>query len=93
MNKLLLSSNNFYRTIDELAWFPRKIGIKIERSSSIIMFPTGGFAQLMLSKRYSGSCLRGLSKSFLTLKYKLGDSERIINLSTRSMHYQISIDS
>ena len=91
MKRLLLVSNSFWSTTDELIWFPRKRGSKTERSSSIMMLPTDGLAKLNVINRYSGKALSGCSRTFLTLENSPWDSERVMSLSTSSTDCQTSI--
>ena len=93
INKFLFISYNFCKTIEEFTWFPKNIGSKIDKSSSIITFPDKVFETLNESKRYSGNYFSGWSKTFLTLTKRPYFSERIISLSIRSIDYQTSITS
>jgi hypothetical protein len=67
--------------------------MRIESISSSIIFPHDGLAKLMESNKYSGSCLIGFSKTFLTLTKRPGCSLRIMSRSTRSTDCQTSINS
>jgi len=57
------------------------------------MFPHEGFAKLMESNKYSGSCLIGFSKTFRTLTKRPGCSLNMMSRSTRSTDCQTSINS
>ena len=93
MNKLWLLSNSFWSTTDELVWLPKNSGMRIDSTSSSMMFPHDGLAKLIESNRYSGSCLMGFSKTFLTLTKSPGCSLNIMSRSTRSTDYQTSMNS
>lgn len=67
--------------------------MRIERISSSIIFPHDGFAKLMDSSKYSGSCLIGFSNTFLTLTKRPGFSLNIMSRSTRSTDCQTSMNS
>lgn len=79
--------------MDELTWFPRKIGMLIESNSSSNTLPQDGLVRLKVSNKYSGSYLRGWSKTYLTFVNMPEFSESTMSLSTRSMDYQTSMTS
>ena len=64
-----LNSQSFLRTGIELGWLPRKIGIRMERSSSIKRPPQLMLHLLRVKSKCSGTSFNGRSKTSLTFAY------------------------